>query len=377
VRVLHVMEATIGGTRRHLVDVASGQRARGLDVHLAVSAEREPRFLADLDRLAAQGCRIERVPMVRAVRPATDLAHGRRLAAILRRVRPDVVHTHSSKAGVLGRCASIATGIGARVHTPHTFAFLFEAMFGPLRRRLFREIEAGLAQHTHAIVAVSPSEARTFVASGVVSAERVRVVANGIDPAPWAAARPLDRAAIGAPAEAPLAAVVGLLNDAKGQDLAIDALAEPGLEELRLAIVGAGEARTALERRAEARGVLARVRFLGWRDDVPELLAASDFVLLPSRWEGMPYVVLEAMAAARPVVATPVDGAVDLLDGRGTGLVADAIGAAALARRVRELCALPAAERRAMGERGRELVRGTYTLERMVAGLVAVYESVL
>jgi len=288
VRVLHVMESTIGGTRRHIADVASGQRALGLDVHLAVATEREPRFLADLERLEHEGIHVERLPMVRSIAPGLDLAHGRRLAGLLRTLRPDVVHTHSSKAGVLGRLASIATGIGARVHTPHTFAFLFAAMFGPLKRRLFREIEIGLAGHTQALVAVSRSEARTFVESGVAPRERVRVVENGIDPTPWGAAEPVARASLDLPEGVPLALVVGLLNKAKGQDLAIEMLTRPGLERLCLAIAGPGEDFAALEERARVFGVQDRVRLLGYRDDVPALMRTADFLLLSSRWEGMP-----------------------------------------------------------------------------------------
>lgn len=370
------MESTIGGTRRHIRDVASGQRALGLDVHLAVATEREPRFAADLEQLERDGCRVERLPMVREIAPGRDLVHGRRLARILRELRPDIVHTHSSKAGVLGRCASIATGIGARVHTPHTFAFLFEAMFGPFKRRLFREIEGALAGRTHALIAVSAGEARTFVASGVVPRERVRVVPNGIDPAPFAGVEALSRASLGFADGEPLALVVGLLNSAKGQDIALEALTRPGLERLQLALVGPGEERASLEARARELGLASRVRLLGHRDDVPALMRTADFLLLPSRWEGMPYVVLEALASALPVVAMPVDGATDLLADGAAGVLAAAIDAEALARATRALLALGPEERRAMGERGRERVRTEHSAERMVRELLNVYESV-
>jgi glycosyltransferase involved in cell wall biosynthesis len=369
------MEATIGGTRRHIVDAALGQRARGLDVHVCVATAREPRFLGDLERLAAAGVGVEVVPMVRSLRPVKDLAHGRLVARTLRRLVPDVVHTHSSKAGVLGRLASLATGIGTRVHTPHTFAFLFEAMFGPLTRRAFREIETGLARHTAAVIAVSPSEAATFVASGVVEPARVRVVGNGIDAAPWGAARPVERASLGVAEGALLAVTAGLLNRAKGQDLAIEALARPGLERVELVVAGEGEDKDALERLAAALGVGGRVHLVGHRDDLPALFAAADVVLLPSRWEGMPYVVLEAMAAGRPVVATPVDGARDLVETGTTGVLCDAIGADAIARGLGQLQALDPAARAALGARGRERALTRHTVGAMIDGLVAVYEE--
>src|SRR6185436_18222119 len=114
----------------HLVDVARGELAAGLDVHVVASTLREPAFEQDLRGLERAGAVVERLPMLRA--------H-------LLRTQPDVLHTHSSKAGVLGRLASVQTGVGARVHTPHTFAFLFEAEFGPRKRALFRSIERGLS----------------------------------------------------------------------------------------------------------------------------------------------------------------------------------------------------------------------------------------
>ena len=104
--VLHVMESTIGGTRRHLVDVAAGQLRAGYDVSIIASTLRDPGFPADLDELARAGAHVTRIPMVREIRPIKDLMHMRQIARVLRERRPDVVHTHSSKAGVLGRRAA-------------------------------------------------------------------------------------------------------------------------------------------------------------------------------------------------------------------------------------------------------------------------------
>lgn len=374
-RVLHVMEATIGGTRRHIVDVATGQCARGLDVHVAAAALRQPDFERDLERLEALGCGVMRLPMRRAIHPPSDWRHWRALARHIEELSPDIVHTHSSKAGVLGRAASIATGIGVRVHTPHTFAFLFEAMFAGWKRRLFREVESQLAGYTQALIAVSDSEARTFVDSGVVSPERVRIVPNGIDPSPWMAAQPLSRAALGVREGVPLAALVGLLNVAKGQDLALAMLAEPGLERLELLIAGHGEMRESLESQALRLAVHDRVHWLGYRTDVPALLVTADFTLVPSRWEGMPYILLESMAAARAVVSTPVDGSRDLFEDGVTGLLAREISPASLAEAVRALLATSPDARRAMGVRGRERILERYTEGRMVEGLIAVYRE--
>jgi len=372
-KVLHVMESTIGGTRRHLTDIARGLNARGVEVHLVVAAERQTDFRADLARLADEGCVVTELPMVRAISPLRDPRHLLALERIMRRVRPDIVHTHSSKAGVLGRLASIAGDTGIRVHTPHTLAFLFQEMFGKLKRGLFFQLEKHLAGHTRRVVAVSESEARTFVESGVIARNRVRVVPNGIDPTPYEDAAPLDLAGLGLDPARPTAAVIGLLNAAKGQDLALEALARPEAWELQLVVAGHGELDEELERRANELGVRGRVAFLGYRTDVPAILAACDLLLLPSRWEGLPYVVLEAMAAGKPVVATPVDGAVDLLSTGETGWLAERIDGEALAAALGAFLDLSPEVRKAFGRRGRERVRERYTVERMVEGLLDLY----
>ncbi len=375
-RVLHVMECTIGGTRRHITDVARGQNARGVEVHLAVSAERQPSFRDDLARLSEEGVGVLELPMVREVRPWLDAAHARALARHLRALRPDIVHAHSSKGGVLGRWASISTGIGRRVLSPHVFAFL-HTRFGPLSRAAYRTVETWLGKRTDRVVAVSSSEGESIRGSGVVPPERVRVVPNGIDPAPFEAALPVDRAALTTPSDVPLAVLIGLVYEAKGQDLALEALRRPGCEELHLWIAGEGPLRARLEERARATGVADRVRFLGWRDDVPALLAAADFLVLPSRWEALPYVVMEAMASRRPVVAARVGGVRELLqDGRAgfdcaVGDVDDL--AAALSRMI----ALGPQARAAMSERGRAWVEERFSVDAMVSGLVDVYGEVL
>jgi glycosyltransferase involved in cell wall biosynthesis len=370
------MECTIGGTRRHLVDVALGQKALGLDVHVTASTLRQPDFETDLARLEQHGIVVTRLPMLRAISPLEDARHLAALRRQLERTRPDVVHTHASKAGVLGRLASVQTDVGRRVHTPHTFAFLFEAEFSRPARALFRSIERALSGHTHAVVAVSPSEARTFRAAGVVDAERVRVVQNGIDARPWIGAQAIARSELGLGAEDVLVLVVGLLNVAKGQDLALQALARPGLDDVHVALAGHGAREDELRALAARLRLESRVHFLGFRGDVPRLVAACDFLLLPSRWEGMPYVVLEAMAGARAVVSTPVDGAVDLVDEGRTGFVARAIEPEAIAEALRAMTALTARERARMGELGRQRLLERHSLDAMVQGLVEVYESV-
>lgn len=374
-RVLQLIEATIGGARRHVVDVCRGLAARGVQTTLVASALREPAVRRDFEALARLGVEVRELPMVRAIHPRTDLAHTLAVRSLLRELKPDVVHTHSSKAGVLGRVAATWTGIGARVHTPHTFAFLFDAMFSPRSRALFRGVERTLAARTERFIAVSSDEAQTFQRTGFIPAGKVRVVTNGVDVERFASAEPLPRAELGVPPGAPCAAVVGLLNVAKGQDLAIRALAEPGLENAHLLVVGHGELAESYAQTAEQCGVATRVHFLGWRDDAARILRSVDVLVLPSRWEGMPYIVLEAMAAGVPIVATRVDGARSLLELSRCGELCEIGSAPSIAAGLARVFALSAAQRREMGLLGRRTVEERFTLEHMVDGLVEVYRE--
>ncbi len=374
--VLHVMESTIGGTRRHLVDVARGQARAGLQVSVIASTLRDPGFPAELDQLESEGIHVTRIPMVREIRPLTDFKHMRQIARVLRERQPDVVHTHSSKAGVIGRRASMSTRVGVRVHTPHTFAFLFGALFGRGKRALIRSIERGLSKSTHRIVAVSHSEAETMERSGVVPEGVVRVVPNGLDPARIEGAAPVDLTQFGLDPTRPIAAVIGLVYSAKGQDLAIEALAREDLSGLQLLFVGPGETQE-LKARAETLGLARQVAFTGARDDVPGILASVDWLLLPSRWEGMPYVVLEAMAAGLTVVATPVDGAADLVVDDVTGYLAESISAESIGDALYRALMAGKSRRDVLGEAGRTRLEGAYTIDSMVEGLSAVYAEAL
>jgi glycosyltransferase involved in cell wall biosynthesis len=376
-QVLHVMEATIGGTRRHLRDVVLAQRARGLAVAVVAAAERMPEVRRDFEQMRAAGAEVEELPMQRAIRPWADWRHVRALKQTLKRLRPAVVHTHSSKAGVLGRLASLESGIGVRVHTPHTFAFLFGAMFSPRKRALFRAIEQQLGKYTQRLIAVSESEAETIRLSGVISPEKVRTVPNGIDPKPYRQATALKRAALGFAPDQPLLITVGLLNPAKGQDLAIEALADPRLAKLQLALVGHGEDQPRLAARIAELGLGARIQLLGWREDVPALLKSADGLLLPSRWEGMPYAVLEAMAAGLPVVATAVDGARELVVPGETGWLAPVGDPVALIAALAAFQECTPAARQRLGAAGEQRLGRFYTLERLAEGLSGVYAEAL
>jgi glycosyltransferase involved in cell wall biosynthesis len=333
-----------------------------------------------MQELERAGAVIHEIPMVRELRPRTDRRHVRALTELIRDVRPAIVHTHSSKAGALGRRAAQAAGVSAVVHTPHTYSFLFGEMFGPIQRWVFRGVERRLSRLARRVVAVSADEAQTMCAAGVVEPEQVRVVPNGMDPGANAAASAA-AAPVGSVEGRARVLVCGLLNPAKGQDLAIGALGSADCEGVELWIAGDGEQRGVLEALVRAVGVEGRVLFLGQREDVPELMKAADCLLLPSRWEGMPYVLLEAAAAGLPIVATPVDGAREFLgaeEGGGErGWLAEASTEEAIGAALGAAIAAGSPERERRAANARRWVLDHHAVERMMDALEAVYAELL
>lgn len=376
-KILHVMEATVGGTRRHLRDLCSAQLSMGDDVCIVASAERDHRVRADFDQLRAHGAEVIELPMVRSIQPRLDLRHVRMLSAALRRLRPDIVHSHSSKAGGLARASSLASRVGIRVHTPHAFAFLFGGMFSRHARGAFWTIERALAWSTSAFIAVSRGEADSILRARVAGRTQVHVVPNGIDPQPIRNANPLTRAELGVPPGVPTAAIIGLLNEAKGQDVAIRALGTPGCENVHLLIVGEGETEDMLRTEAHRCGVASRVRFLGWRDDVPRILAAVDFLCLPSRWEAMPYVALEAMAACLPIIATRVNGVVEVVEDGVSGFSCDVDSPTSLGNALRRAVQMSQNETARMRREASNRLDASFTIESMARRTRQVYLEAL
>ncbi len=382
-RVLQIMECTIGGTRRHLRDLVHGLLGRGVDVEVACAARRDPAMRGDMQAMVAAGARVHEVPMVRAITPTRDALHAARLAGLVCDRRFDVVHTHSSKAGALGRAAAFLTSGAARVHTPHTFAASFEGgagqggeAAGPVG--LLLATERLLGAITDRIIHVSESERAEGARLGVVPPSKARVVPNGIDPRRYAEPRggAALRAQLGIPAGAPLVGTVGLLNDAKGHDVLVEAAARLPADT-HVLIVGHGEREGALVERAARLGLGARLHLPGWRDDLAAVHDALDVFVLPSRWEGLPYALLEALAAGLPAIATDVNGSRDILRASPeAGLIVPREDVEALAAAIARVLDDQALARR-LAELGPRRVAGRFTLEHMLDGTLAVYAEAL
>jgi glycosyltransferase involved in cell wall biosynthesis len=289
------------------------------------------------------------------------------LATLLRLARQaDVVHAHSAKAGFLARLAAVVRGRRRNcVFTPHGWSFWSAqgrraAFYGALERRAARWCEA--------IVALSGFERDSGLAARVGDRAQYRVIPNGVDTTRFAAE----------PAPVPGRVVmVGRLAAPKRHDLALHALARLSNRnsDAMLQVVGGGPRREKIVALADELGLPDRVRLLGARDDVPELLSRAACLVLVSDYEGCPLSVIEAMAAGVPVIASRVGGLTELVDHGVTGLLVPHDDPDALAAAVGELLADPERARR-LGRAGRERARELYSIERMVAATVALYDEI-
>jgi glycosyltransferase involved in cell wall biosynthesis len=287
--------------------------------------------------------------LVHPIRPLRDALALVRLVAAMREAKPALLHTHSSKAGILGRAAARIARVPRVVHTVHGWSF--NDTQPPLARRLYRALERTAARGTDRIVCVSEADRLEGIESGIGRPEAYRLVRSGIDPEEFAArpgAREQVRESLGI---GPGAVLVGTVACLKPQKAPLDfveaaAAALRADPRLRFVVAGDGELRGAVEARARDLGLGERFRLLGWRRDVPALLSALDLFVLTSLFEGLPRAVLQAMVAGVPVVATAVGGTPEVVRDGETGLLVPPGDPAAAAAAIVRLAGDPEGARR-------------------------------
>ncbi len=321
-----------GGPARHVVWLCDGLRAYGYESRLVVG--RPAAGEDDLSEFArASGVEAEEIAVLsRSVDPMRDLVALRALCRKIEDFQPDILHTHTSKAGLLGRWAALRvnrrrlrTG-RPPIRVVHTFhGNVLSGYFSPAKSLLFRSIERHLARRaSDAIVVLSPQQREELVVRyGVVPAERVYVIPLGLSLSEFERlpARGRFRSEIGLGAGDVVFGTVGRIAPIKNHELFLRAAAIVARElpEGRFVVIGGGEGAERLRRFASELGIGDCVRFAGVRTDLPSIYADLDVMALTSRNEGTPLSLIEAMAAGVPVVATDVGGVCDLLTREWSG----------------------------------------------------------
>lgn len=381
-RVLQIVGRLNMGGPAHVAALLAGRRfaARGYEtllVHGSLAAGEAS--LADLAE--EEGARMRFAGELRQpVGPAHDARALVSLARLARAFRPDVVHTHTAKAGFLGRQAALAVRPRpAIVHTYH--GHVLEGYFGAAKSRLYRELERALARVSDRLTAVSQATIDDLVRLGVAGPDKLALLPLGLDLAPLAALDERDRGAarseLGIGEDEVLLAFAGRFVPIKRLDLLLGALALAREDDprLRLALAGDGEERPRLERLAAELGIADAVRFLGYRRDLRPLFAAADLAVLSSDNEGTPVSLIEAAAAGLPAVATDAGGVREVL-GEGTGTVVPRGDARAFADALLRLAAA-APRRRALGAAARERALERFGAERLLDDVDALYRELL
>ncbi len=313
--------------------------------------------------------------------PLNDLRALASLVRIIREFRPDVVHTHTAKAGTLGRLAAIITP-GTRPVIVHTYhGHVLTGYFGRGLNAVYRNIERLLALKSDRLIGVSDATVEELVGLHVARARKFRAIPIGLDLERLLAVKRSDgapfRAEVAAGPEDVLAVFVGRLVPIKRVDLLIEAAALASAREsrLRVAIVGDGELRSALERQVSELGLGETVRFFGFRDDLSAIVAASDIAVLSSDNEGTPVALIEQAAGGRPSVATAVGGVAEIVTPL-TGILVPAGDVEAFARALVQL-ADDNDGRDRMGLAAREHVRRRFAAERLIADIESLYDELL
>ena len=375
-RRLHVVQIitrlNVGGPAALVLAVAD--RLDAADYEVTIIAGHPGAKEGDLRDYRAPGrAPVITVPtLVRRISPLRDLRSLLSLALLLRRLRPDVVHTHLAKAGLLGRLAAWLAGVPVVVHTFH--GNVFSGYFGARTSGLFVLFERLLASLTTRIIVLSQSQRIELERRRIGAPSHLVEIPVGIDTAALVAPAGTLRRQLGIRPATRLVGIVARLVPIKGVDVFLEAASIIGAKHhnVHFVIAGDGELAGELHSQGERLGLRQRVSFIGFRADIAAVYADLDVVVCSSRNEGTPLSVVEALAAGRAIVATAVGGTPDVLEGVGVLVRPD--DPTALAEAVMSLLADPA-ERARMSQAGRRRAQERYDLSLHTARLQALYAS--
>ena len=354
----------LANTERFAVDLISGP-TRGAEGSIE-------------EAVAAAGITIHRAPhLVRLPSPLQDWLCFRSLVKRFSEGRYDIVHTHTSKAGILGRLAAARVGVPVVVHTPH--GNIFHGYFNPILTRLFVWFERHASRRNDRIIELTPGGIEEYLQEGIGQRAQFVTIFSGIDTHPYeeaVAQREATRRALGVGTNDVLIGGVGRLERVKGFTYFVEAAHAVAETVPAARFILAGQGSLEDELRAQAAPLGERFQWLGMREDVPALMAAMDILVAPSLNEGMGRVLLEAGAAGTPSVASRVGGIPDIVDDDETGMLVPARDADALATALTVLARAPE-RRRLMGATARAKVVPHFSLESMVARIEALYEELI
>lgn len=362
-RVFHLITRLLrGGAERKTIATVLGLDGYEFAVGHGAAFDPDQR-----ERLAAAGVPTYRFRTIRHYNPVTAVPAVLAVARHLRRHEYELVHTHATEAGIIGRLAARLAGVDGVVHTVHGVPFSEDR--NALLNRFVLAAERFVAPSTDRIVTNADAIATEYLDREIGAPDQYTTVYSGIDIERFEGAEPV----ADLPGDGTRVTFVGRLVDGKGLWVLLDAVEQLDRDDVTVTVVGDGPLREDFEAAVAERGL--PVHAVGYREDVPAVLAASDVFVLPSFREGTPRVITEAMAAGLPIVATDIAGIPEQVADGENGYLVSPGDAAALAGALRKLLDDPA-KRRQFGEASRERV-GRFSEERMLEDLDAAYRGLL
>ncbi|KPK39191.1 MAG: hypothetical protein AMJ78_08855, partial [Omnitrophica WOR_2 bacterium SM23_29] len=315
----------------------------------------------------------------RQIHPLKDLIALWKIYGIVRHERPDIVHTHTAKAGALGRIAAILAGVPTRIHTFH--GNVFQGYFNRFFARFFIFIERLLAYFTTCIIAVSEEQKKEICQRfKIAKQDKVRVVPLGLELENLFSIKSRCgrlRQVLKIEDETITVGIIGRLVPIKNHRMFIEAIKHlPGYLnnnfDVKYLIIGDGQERKALEKYTKDLSLDGNVIFCGWREDMKSVYSDLDIIALTSINEGTPVSLIEALAAGRPVIATKVGGVADVVEDGVNGYLVPSGDAETFSQRLAELIR-DSQKRYEFGLKGREMVRSRFSKERLIEDIKALY----
>ncbi len=377
--ICHVITRLIlGGAQENTLLTCEGLRARGHDVTLITGPPlgTEGQLMS---RAEAGGYRVIVLDaMRREIHPLRDWKSYRRLVSLLDDLRPDVVHSHSSKAGILARKAAAKVGGMKIVHTIHGLPF--HPYQGRLRNRLYIWLERRAARRSDALISVADAMTAQALAAGVGSPEQYTTIYSGMEIGSFGQRPPLAdelRRAMKLSRDELLVTQVSRLAELKGHEYILAAASKIADSRVHFCLVGDGRLRREIEFEIARRGLGGRFHLTGLLppDQIPAVMHASDIVVHCSLREGLARTIPQAMLAGRPVISFDVDGAREVVDGQ-TGILLPPKDAEGLRLGIQTLASSPELRAR-LGEAGRQRCREMFDHSRMVQQIETLYQRIL
>ncbi len=306
----------------------------------------------------------------REISPVNDLLAFFQIIALIRRERPAILHTHTTKAGILGRIAGGMTRTRT-IHTPH--GHVFYGYFGKGKEQLYVSLEQLAARFCERIITISEDERREYLRRGIGDKKKVVTIYNGIDIERFPGNGKRVRRELGIKPQAPLVGYVGRLEEVKGPHLFVDAAMriKTAAPETHFLMIGDGAMKKGLLQKAQG---MPHLRIMGYREDIPDCIAALDILLIPSLNDGFNLVAVEAMASSKPIVATSVGGLPEVL-GDG-GILVPPGDTMRMAQEAIKLLNSPSL-RKEIGARGRKRAERLFSWDVCLQKTLALYHQVL